>query len=246
MGTRNDSLPAMPAGGERSVDLVVLGSSGHAREVISIAECLGGYRVLGCVGPRPAEIRPLPAPWLGDDDWLTQAPAAVQYVIGIGSGRIRARLDRSAGRLGRPTTSLVHPAAVVGPRTSLDDGCVLWPGAILTTDVALGRHVHIGTKASVGHDSTLGDFVTLLPGSTVAGSTSIGAGVTIGAGATVIDGISIGTGALVGAGAVVIRDVPADSVVVGVPARLLRSSENQDDTPESSHIPVMRGTAWDA
>ncbi|MFI6266720.1 NeuD/PglB/VioB family sugar acetyltransferase [Micromonospora sp. NPDC051006] len=245
MGIRNSHPTTMPPAGDRSIDLVVLGTSGHAREVVSIAELLAGHRVLGCIGPRPADGDRLPVPWLGDDHWLAQAPGDVRYVIGIGSSRIRARLDRTARQHGRRAGSLVHPAATSGPRNLFGEGTVLWPAAVITTDVTLGRHVHIGTKASVGHDSTLGDFVTLLPGCTVAGRTRIEAGVTVGAGATVIDGISIGAGATVGAGAVVIRDVPAGAVVVGVPARELRPEEVRDDAPEPSQIPVMRGTAWD-
>ena len=205
-------------------ELVVLGSSGHAREVAWIAQT-AGHAVLGCVGPRrPAEIARLSVPWLGEDDWLDSADTAVEYVIGIGSGSARARTDEVASRNGRQARSLFFPAAVTGARTSMGGGSVLWPGAIVTTDVRLGRHVHVGAGVTVGHDTELADYVTLLPGCTVAGGCRIGTGSTIGAGATVIDSISIGANSMVGAGAVVVRDVPENTVVVGVPARILRSA----------------------
>ncbi|WP_225421336.1 DapH/DapD/GlmU-related protein [Levilactobacillus fuyuanensis] len=44
----------------------------------------------------------------------------------------------------------------------------------------------------------------------------------IGAGATVLPGVTVGENAIVGAGAVVTKDVPANVVVVGTPARVLR------------------------
>ena len=53
----------------------------------------------------------------------------------------------------------------------------------------------------------------------------MGAGAHIGAGATIRQGLAIGEAAVVGAGAVVVKDVPAGAVVVGVPARVLRSVE---------------------
>ena len=51
----------------------------------------------------------------------------------------------------------------------------------------------------------------------------IGSGVWIGGGAIVLPGITISDGAVIGAGSVVTRDVPADTVVAGNPARIIRS-----------------------
>lgn len=48
-------------------------------------------------------------------------------------------------------------------------------------------------------------------------------GASIGSGAVIVAGVTIGENAIVGAGAVVTKDVPADTIVAGVPARKLRA-----------------------
>ena len=58
-------------------------------------------------------------------------------------------------------------------------------------------------------------------------TTRVCKGASIGSGAVIMGGITIGARAIVGAGAVVTKDVAADEVVAGVPARLLRAASGQ-------------------
>ncbi len=62
---------------------------------------------------------------------------------------------------------------------------------------------------------------------------TIGEGVWIGANATICGGVCIGDRAVIGAGAVVVKDVPANSVVVGVPARVSRKITEADIIPQN-------------
>ncbi len=56
----------------------------------------------------------------------------------------------------------------------------------------------------------------------------IGDNVKVGCGAIVIGGITIGDGAIIGAGAVVTKDVPANAIVAGNPARILKYTDQPE------------------
>jgi acetyltransferase-like isoleucine patch superfamily enzyme len=60
-----------------------------------------------------------------------------------------------------------------------------------------------------------------MPGATIAGEVEIGDMAAIGSNATILPRLTIGPRSVVGAGAVVTHDIPADTTVVGVPARPL-------------------------
>jgi acetyltransferase-like isoleucine patch superfamily enzyme len=60
--------------------------------------------------------------------------------------------------------------------------------------------------------------------------TLVGKGASIGSGVTILANVKIGENALIGAGSVVTKDVPANAVVAGNPARILRYLNSEGDT----------------
>lgn len=92
--------------------------------------------------------------------------------------------------------------------------------------ITIGDGTLIGhgvTLATLNHDENPERRAVLYPA-----PIQIGRRVWIGSGATVLPGVTIGDGAIVAAGAVVTRDVPPETVVAGVPARLLRPIRKAD------------------
>jgi acetyltransferase-like isoleucine patch superfamily enzyme len=73
------------------------------------------------------------------------------------------------------------------------------------------------------HDGGVGLFRKEFPGINVFGRITIGNNVFIGSHTTILPGVSIGDHVVIGAGSVVSRDIPSNSVAVGVPAKVLKS-----------------------
>lgn len=100
---------------------------------------------------------------------------------------------------------------VLGDRVTVKCGVQLWDGIRLEDDVFVGPNVTFTNDAFPRSKKYPERF---LP-------TIIRRGASVGGGATILPGLTIGRNAMVGAGAVVTRDVPANAIVVGNPARIV-------------------------
>lgn len=124
--------------------------------------------------------------------------------------------------------AFVAPNAVVMGRVEIAAGVSIWYGAVVRGDVeriAIGVCTNIQDGAILhgdpGKPTVLEDYITV-GHRAVIHSAYIESGSLIGIGAIVLDGVRVGTGSIIGAGSVVTKDVPARSLVVGVPGKLLR------------------------
>jgi sugar O-acyltransferase (sialic acid O-acetyltransferase NeuD family) len=220
--------------------IVIVGCGGHGREILGIirscndaAGAKDRWDLLGFLDDRPDPVNldrvaRLDVPFLGSPHWLRDAPPGTSYVLGVGSPALRAALDGRIRDYG-PAARLVHPAATVGPDTSIGEGVVVFAGVRVTTNITLGRHVHLNQNVTVGHDCVISDFVSVNPLAAVSGECRLEAGVLIGTNASVLQRLTVGSDATVGAGACVVRDVPAGAVVMGIPARERTARPGGDD-----------------
>jgi acetyltransferase-like isoleucine patch superfamily enzyme len=89
---------------------------------------------------------------------------------------------------------------------------------VIENQVTVSHRVMILTHTDAGHSPLKDEFMTAEQAPVI-----IRRGAYIGANVTILQGVEIGESSVVGAGAVVTRSVPALSVVVGVPARVIRT-----------------------
>ena len=208
---------------------MIVGAGGFGREVLDVVDAMNAagadIDVTGYVDDADTSVPLLErrgTRYLGAVERLADGSSVdpgAGFVIGIGAGLVRRRLDEILTQAGRRPLVLIHPMATVGGDCRIGEGCILTAGARVTTNITLGRHTQLHVNSTIGHDSVLDDFVSVYPGATVSGNVHLGEGVTIGTGANVLPGLTIGAGAFVGAGAVVTSDVEPGVTVAGVPAR---------------------------
>ncbi len=143
-------------------------------------------------------------------------------------------IARFISHLGRMLTGIeIHPGARIGRRVLIDHG----------------MGVVIGETAEVGDDCVLYQGVTLGAGSEARGGAttrgvkrhpSLGQGVIVGSGAEIQGAVTVGDNVRVASGSIVLRDVPPDSIVVGVPGRVIYREGKKVD---SGKVPDIEAEA---
>jgi len=121
-------------------------------------------------------------------------------------------------------TSAIHNKSIISECSRIGKGTSIMAGAVVNPETTIGKGCIINTSASVDHDCKIEDYVNVGPGSRLTGNVSIGNLTDIGAGVTVIPNINIGENCKIGAGAVVISDIPDNSIAVGVPAKVIKTT----------------------
>jgi len=139
------------------------------------------------------------------------------YVWGVPS------LPRLVSQVARLFTGVeIHPAAKIGR----------------------GFFIDHGTGVVIGETAEIGDYVTLFQGVTLGGTgkergkrhPTLGNHVVVGAGAKILGGIKIGDNVKIGANSVVLKSVPANSTVIGVPARVIKMEGERMPEATMDHI----------
>ena len=227
---------------------VILGGGGHASVIIDSILANGtnkGYGILDSDHSLWGQ-EVLGIPILGGDEMLPQLKlqGASHFVVGlggVGNNNPRKRLFNLCLQHGLKPLTICHPAAIFSPFATIGEGSILAPAAVVNANAILGSNVIINTGAIIEHDCIISDHVHVATGSRLCSAVQIGIGAHIGAGSTVRQRVVIGEGAIIGAGAVVVNDVEPWTVVVGVPAHILRSQRS--DTVESPCIaPLGEGS----
>jgi sugar O-acyltransferase (sialic acid O-acetyltransferase NeuD family) len=152
-----------------------------------------------------------------------------KFALGVGNPVLRYKLAEKFKTLGGELTSVVSPFARVGRwENFIGAGSCVLTNAVIESNNEIGAGNLIHVNVLVSHDVTTGKFCEISPSANLLGGVEVGDFCSIGAGAQILPRVKIGRNVTVGAGAVVTKDVPDNSMVVGVPARIVKKLEAID------------------
>ena len=161
------------------------------------------------------------------ETWRERFRDLPSIVTALDPATRRALVDRIATAGGSFLTLGKSGGGVSSSVTFGDGSLVLGDGALsINFATTVGRHVILMTPASIGHDCTIGDFVTIFPSAAISGNVDIADDVVIDAGCVIVNGsadrpLRVGRGARIDVGAVVTKSVPSGATIAGNPGRIV-------------------------
>jgi len=129
---------------------------------------------------------------------------------------------------------LISEKSSISGNVTISRGCSVWPFASIRGDsgtIQIGEGTSVQDNCTIhcdpGKRVIIGKNVTMGHGSVVHGAI-IGDEVIVGMKSAILDDVTVGSGSIIGAGAVVPAntDIPEESLVVGVPAKIVRSGDS--------------------
>lgn len=203
---------------------LVVGAGGAGREVLSWAVQMRQeeWQVAGFLDANPDASGDFPFRVLGDPaDW--QPAKDEVFIVGLGDPGVRLRVCGALKSRGARFVTVVHPSVIMAIDVKVGEGCILSPNVVVSACSRLGDFVFVNIAASIGHDARVGEGTTISAHCDIMGYVEIGRGCFLGSHAAILPKKKVGDGAIVGAGSAVVRNVAANTTVMGVPAQLLSS-----------------------
>ncbi len=129
----------------------------------------------------------------------------------------------------------IEPGAIIRDLVEIGDNCVIMMGAVLNIGAVIGKKTMIDMNVVIGGRVVVGDNCHIGAGTVLAGVIEppsadpvvIEDDVLIGANVVVLEGVKVGKGAVVAAGSIVVKNVDPDTVVAGVPAKVIKKVDEK-------------------
>lgn len=187
-----------------------------------------GVDIVGFLDDNPKSDNICNVPVLGMIDALPELKCkyGIEAVYcSIGNNNLRVKFLSYAKKLGYKTPNYIHPSVIVSPNVTIGEGVYILLGTTIMPYTIIKNYVMISMGVHLAHHSILEDGVFLSTGCNFGASITAKKYAYCGISSTIMTGVKeLGENCLVGAGAVVVKDVEANTVVAGVPAKVLRKN----------------------
>lgn len=193
-----DDLPEL-----NNTSVVIFGGGGHAKMCIDIVRQEGLYNIVGILDDNLSNnTKVFSIPVLGDKTVLETLinNGLKNIILGVGgvlSKGLREQLFAMLKQKQLHIPTIIHPSASLEPSVIYGEGNQIMQGAIVGSNVTIGRNCIINSGSIISHDTNIGDNVHIAPGAIIGGGVTIKDNTIIGMGCTIFLGITIGKNVII-------------------------------------------------
>jgi len=109
--------------------------------------------------------------------------------------------------------------------------------------ITIGNHVSATRTSFITHDGGVWIYRNVNPDQDIIAPINIGNNVFLGVGSIILPGVTIGNNVVVGAGSVVTKDFPSNCIIAGVPAKVLKSTDEYWKSAQVRLLPTKTMTS---
>lgn len=203
--------------------MLIIGAGGHAKEVLDIvSEKVDKSRIYFYDDTNGAakQVNDFFKVVHNEDGVVKLFNRDCSYYLGVGNPILRDKLSNKMQRLGGSLKQVFAKTAIISKYSIVNSDVM--HDVFVGSNVIVGKGGLLNYGVQLHHDVRVEEFVELSPSAVILGGVAIGSYSSIGANATILPKIKIGTNCIVGAGAVVTKDIPDNTMVAGVPARVIK------------------------
>ena len=213
--------------------VIVMGGKGTGMVAASIIDMIPDMELIGFlndkvpVGETQGKFKQIPVIGTSEDMHKFILDEDTYILVVFKTMRKEREMWEKLLKLNIPREKLInviHPSArIPWGYCSIGNGIMMAPNVQLSPDTTISDNCILLGNSFIGHDSTLERYVSVANNASVGARVHVGKAVHIGSNATIREGVTIGDFSLVGIGSVVLDDILPETIVAGVPARVMDS-----------------------
>ena len=146
----------------------------------------------------------------------------VKYIASeIMGGRTRIKIRKKVKNLGFELLNIIHPNTFISKSVVIGEGNFIKSGCVIETNSKIGHACIIDNGVIIAHDNLIGDGCHIAPGAKLGSSIKIGNNTVVGIGVSISTGVEIGKNCIISVGSSITNDIPDNSLIEGVPGKLI-------------------------
>jgi sugar O-acyltransferase (sialic acid O-acetyltransferase NeuD family) len=144
----------------------------------------------------------------------------------IMKGKTRLKIREIIENLGFELVNIIHPKTSISKSVIMGIGNYIKSAAVIETNTIIGDCCIIDNGCIIAHDNKIGDGCHIAPGVSFGSSISVGDFTVIGIGSSISTNVTIGKNCIISVGTSVTKNVPDNSIVEGVPGKVIGTVKN--------------------